>query len=397
MHSKHLVTTNIQGAIRQLHAAALVRNIPLLVSDPGAGKSSIQRPLARALNLRLVPLIGSTLDGSDVGGLPYIDDDGERGRVVKRLVLKALRVACEEPCLVVVEELTTLPDDVKATLLDVLWSRQVGDGEQLHPGTILVGLTNPIEQAPNASEPAASLINRFAPIFHLRPAADEVADYFAGVLGADPGSECDDIVLPTVDDAALARIDERTRQWCRAFAATLRTQSSDLLESPDDASCNEGKPFASSRAWEYALRAAAALEILGELAGDDVADVADDIELALCGTVGPHAGRAFLALRKLGELYDSPRDTAAAPDTAKLPEAAGEQVGALALISEVARIDAYAAWVFAGRLRPELAQVAAQGLLKAKVNRKSKWAKPGEQARVKLAGAVVARRRRRIA
>jgi MoxR-like ATPase len=392
MHAKHLNTTTIAGAVRQLHAAALVGNAPMLVASPGVGKSSITRPLAKALGLHHQPLIGTTLDGADVGGLPYIDE-GE----VKRLVIKALREACERPTLLVIEELTCLPEDVKATLLDVLWSRQVGDGEALHARTVIVAVTNPIEQAPNASEPAASLINRFAPIVCMRPGIDEVAAYFGGVLGADPGSEADEIDLPAVSDKDRERIVERTRAWYRDWAATLRGKSTGIVTfDPDDSSCNEGKPWGSPRAWEYALRAAAALEILGELAGDDDATIADDIEIALAGTVGQENARAYLALRKLRDLFDSPEHTAKHPDTAKLPEDVAHQLGALSLIAEVTRIDAYAGWVFTGRLAPELAQAAAQGLLKCKVNRRSKWAKDGDKIRVKLCARVGARRNRRF-
>lgn len=394
MHAKHLNIVTITGAIRQLHAAALVGNAPLLVASPGVGKSSICRPLARALNLRLVPLIGTTLDGSDVGGLPYVQE-GE----VRRLVLRALRDCCAEPCLLVIEELTCLPDDVKATLLDVLWSRHVGDGDPLHPQTVIVAVTNPIEQAPNASEPAASLVNRFAPIVAMRPGIDEVAGYFAHVLGAEPGDESPEIAeLPAIDDAARERIAERGRAWYRDWSATLTGKSSGIVVfDPDDASCNEGKPWGSPRAWEYALRAAGALEVLGEIAGDSPADIADDIEIALAGTVGKESARAYLALRKLRELYDSPAETAKSPDTARLPEEPGQQVGALSLIDEVARIDAYAAWVFTARLVPELAQVAAHGLLKRKVNNRSKWARAGQAAMSGLASKVAARRNRRFA
>lgn len=377
MHAKHLNTVNFAQAIRQIRAAAAAGNCPLLVGDPGIGKSSITKPIAKSLNLTHVPLIGTTLDSVDVGGALVVDQTGDEA-TVRRVVMAALRRACAEPCLLVIEEVTCLPQDVQAALLDVLWSRHVGDGVPLHPGTVIVALTNPIEQAPNASEPAASLIGRFSPILYVRPTVGEVVDYFSAVLGAD-------------DSADVAA------SWFRDWAATASAVTDLIQFAPPDISLNEGAPWAAPRAWEYGLRQAANVEALGLADGLDADEVKEDVFLALCGSVGKDKAQNYLAVRDLRDLYDSPADVVKDPHNAKCPDDVKTQIGALGLLQEVARLDAYAAWIFAARLRPEIGQAAGQALTPRQVPRKSKWLKDGEQARVKLMSQVGRRRRQRVA
>lgn len=375
MQTKHLNSISIAAAIRQIRAAFTCNNKVALVGSPGIGKTSICGPVAESLGLAYLPIIGVTLDRVDVGGLPAM----QNGEFV-RVVMKALRRACEEPCLIVWEEVTCLPPDVQAALLDVLFSGKVGDGTPLHPETRQLALWNPVEQAPNASEPAASLINRFSPIVVVRPTVDEVADYFNEVLGADDAN----------DPAGL---------WFRDFAATLGHVSKHGLVQldPPDASINEGAPWGSPRAWEYGLRQVAALEALGRADGLPADEIANDVFHGLAGTVGNVQAQSYLAVRKLRDQFPTIDEIVKDPANAKLPERPETQIGALGLLQEVAYKDAYAAWIYAARCREEIGQAAARALTARQVPKASPHKVAGNQARVKLMSRIGHRRSRRNA
>ena len=57
---------------------ALAANVGcMLIGDPGVGKSALARDIADTLGTHLGTLIGSTLDPTDVGGLPVVRIDGK--------------------------------------------------------------------------------------------------------------------------------------------------------------------------------------------------------------------------------------------------------------------------------------------------------------------------------
>lgn len=84
---------SFQGA-KELVVAALSCDQPvMLIGDPGVGKSALAALVAKDLGLPLETLIGSTLDATDVGGLPTVSD--KHG--VRRYPLPAVKAACAAP------------------------------------------------------------------------------------------------------------------------------------------------------------------------------------------------------------------------------------------------------------------------------------------------------------
>jgi hypothetical protein len=106
--------------------------------------------------------------------------------------------------------------------------------------------------------------------------------------------------------------------------------------------------------------------------------------------VGAAEAQGYVAVRELREFLPTAEDVLTDPTKAKVPEDVGHQIGALGLLSEVCKVDAYAAWAYAERLVPEYQQAAAQ-VLRSKVGKKdgkSKHRKAGAKARQAILGAV---------
>jgi hypothetical protein len=272
--------------------------------------------------------------------------------------MQVLQRACDEPCLLFLDEVSTAPPPVQAAFLRILHDRVVGD-TPLHPGTRIVAACNPPEMSPNGFELTAPFVGRFA-IWDFEPTLDEVRKFFAAL-----GNETDDERLSTV---AL--------EW----VATSEAEPRLIQIQPPAAALQTGAKWASPRDVERALRLEAALP----------ADVSPDIQWAAwAGCVGEDAAQTYLAIRKLRGKLPTVSEVASDPLTALVPEHQ-YQIGALGLLANVATRDLWAAWAYAARLDEEIASAAGRALMRRKQPAKQpeKWTKLGGQARARYGSLI---------
>lgn len=351
--STEIPTVNFATA-RGVLLAAHAADVPvLLLGDPGVGKSALARQVAKAVGKKLVVLLGSTIDPTDVGGIPFLVDGAAR-----RFPLEVIQLAIKEGVILFLDEISCAPPVVQAALLRLILERCAGDS-QLHPQTWVMAAANPPEQAPGGFELSAPLIGRVT-LARLRPDAREVLDYFQ----------------------ELGEEDSQLRAEATDFALTAGVQP-DLLQINIPADCVTGNaPWGAPRSWERALRAKAAAE---------ETDASRDVVSALLeGSVGKRQAQAYLGILKMRKDCATMEDIVKNPDTAKIPTDPQKQLAILGVIGHVAKENSWAAWIYANRLdRPEFKAACAKMLQKRTPSAMSaKWAKEGVQARVALLGAL---------
>lgn len=341
-------TVNFSQGMAAAQIAVEARQPVLLIGDPGVGKTALARALAEVVKRPLVTLLGSTIDPTDVGGIPAVIE-----KTVRRLPLEAIRACCDGPAILFLDELSCAPLPVQAALLRLFLERVAGDNV-LHPDTYVIAAANPPEQAPGGFEISAPLMGRVAALW-LRPTEDEVLNYFL-----DMGEEGSPL-----------------RQEAQDFALTAKF-SGDLLQIDIPNGCASGqRPWAAPRAWERAVRIRAAA---GKLLDNPATHA------LVAGSVGADAATAYRALLDLRKKVPSVEDIANAPEKSAVPDDLQLQLAALGLIPRVANINTWSAWIYASRLRPEYAAACARTLLQKKDSPvTAPHAKAGMKARIAMA------------
>lgn len=320
----------------------------LLIGSPGVGKSALVQQVAKELNMPLYTVIGSTLDPTDLGGLPVVNKQG----TVDRIPLTIIRKCCEEPSILFLDELACAPPSVQSAMLRLILERVAGD-YKLHPGTRVVAATNPPEQSPGGTELSPPLIGRVA-IYNLYPTLDEVCDYFMNLI--DIGN------LGTM------------------FVGILQTQPDMLqIDIPQTAISNP-IPWGSPRAWERGFKTLSTIESPSKTT----------IRTILAGSVGNELAAGFANMIDMYKHLPKISDVVDYPDTTPIPEEK-YQVALGGFLLQVAKKDLYAAFIYADRItNPENRAAWGRKLCEYKnppstsIDQISKWKAQGSVARTRI-------------
>ena len=334
-----LPTVNFNTATNMLRIAAIANKTVLMIGDPGVGKTSIVRKVASELGLPVGELLGSTLDPTDIGGLPVKHTDAHGRATVERVPLKVIADACDKPCVLFLDELSSAPAAVQAAFLRLILDRVAGDVE-LHKDTIVFAACNPPEQTPGGFDLTAPLMGRMS-VVRFRPTENEVIEYFR-TLG-DP--ESDDIKTRALyDEASL-------------FAAVASVADGLLQIDLPKHAISGGVPWASPRACESMLRLRAAATAIG-------IDPQDDAVFALMsGAIGERAATVYNGVIKMITELPSVDDIILNPATALLPADKAKQIAALGLMTRIAQKNLWAAYIYAARMTPEFGLAAHKALM----------------------------------
>lgn len=143
----------------------------MLWSSPGYGKTSMVKKLAKMLGVKVVTLIGSIMDPTDLGGVPVVSQvkitnpDGTESQkpVLDYAYLNTLEPLQEEGNILFVDELTTCPPYVQAALLQIILDGKF-NSLSINPKTFRIGAGNfTTMYGTNKVNPA--LMNRFVHLF----------------------------------------------------------------------------------------------------------------------------------------------------------------------------------------------------------------------------------------
>tara|TARA_R110000824_G_scaffold174589_2_gene352764 strand:+ start:253 stop:1335 length:1083 start_codon:yes stop_codon:yes gene_type:complete len=209
-------------------AAKLPPHIAILMRGPtGVGKSHMGKALADELALPFIDVRGSTMDESQVSGIPDFETSKSAGVATFCLGSWYVR-ACREPVVLMLDELNRSMPQVMQSFFQIVLDRQLGNNAEgeplsLHPETRVIAAVNcGNEYDVNDMDPA--LLRRFW-VTDLEPSVQDWIDW-AGTaaidpltidfvrqhpehLRVDPGSVEPGTVIPT--PASWHRLDESLR------------------------------------------------------------------------------------------------------------------------------------------------------------------------------------------
>jgi len=316
--------------------------------------TALMRAVAADADMPCHELLASNCDAVDIAGLPYIVN-GE----LRRALIPQIKACVDQPGLLFLDELTSVPPSVQAPLMRLLLESYAG-GQRLHAGSAVVGAANRPEECPGGIEMSAASVNRVIKLVDYMPLLDEMRGYYENV--GESGTRLHDEFLD--------------------FSATLSVNSDLLDMTPPRPAIDAGAPFGSPRAWERGLRAYANYCDAARV-GFNVGKDEDDIGYAiLSGAVGEAKAVAFLGIRKMRKHLPSVEEILNDPAKAKKPEEKDRQIAAIGLLARVADQDTWCAWIYAERLLPEISAACARVLMNRTVKGSAKWHKQGSTAQV---------------
>ncbi len=358
---------NFAVTLDLMRAAAIANQTVLLIGDPGVGKSAICSMIATELGMgdNFHTLLGSTLDPTDVGGLPMRAPDGVR---VTRTPLDEIYQCSIKAGVLFLDEISAAPGPVQAALLRLILERVAGSCH-LHPETRIIAAANPPEQAPAGFELSAPLMGRMC-VVHFRPEESEILE-FMRTLGSDAEDASD-------HDKAIR---DEAMMW-----AAVANAVPELLQVDIPKECvSGGQPWGAPRSWERAIRARAAASCIGlDTYGDAVYTIT-------AGSVGQRCAVTYGGVLKMIKELPTVDEIVADPKGCPCPTSKDKQVAALGLMPRIAKANLWAAYLYALRLQKEFALAAHKTLMplaKFTPPITDPLTKEGSQARAKLSALI---------
>lgn len=356
---------NFAVTLDLMRAAAIANQTVLLIGDPGVGKSAICNMVAAELGMPCYTLLGSTLDPTDVGGLPMRASEGDR---VIRTPLDEIYQCAIKPGVLFLDEISAAPGPVQAAMLRLILERVAGS-VHLHPETRIVAAANPPEQAPAGFELSSPLMGRMC-VVHFRPEESEILSYMRD-LGSDAEGASD--------------MDKAIRDEAMMWAAVANAVP-ELLQVDIPKECvSGGQPWGAPRAWERAIRARAAATCIG-------LDTYGDATYTLtAGSVGQRCAVTYGGVLKMIKELPTVDEIVADPKACPCPSTRDKQVAALGLMPRIAKANLWAAYIYANRLQKEFALAAHKTLMplaKFQPPLTDPLTKEGSQARAKLSAMI---------
>lgn len=215
------ITTKTMAVI---NSAINARMPTMLVGSPGTGKTQLVKQIARERGYKLITLVGSRMDATDVTGLPKGELVGqdESGKDIFATVNLSpwwqVEILREKRVVLFLDEWGNSPGSVQAAFLTLLQDREFANGHVFPQETIVIGAMNPPEEGADSFEMALPTTNR---IFWVswNPSLDGWLQGMATAWGKD--------------------VSEEELRWKKKVAAFIKESPSWLHKLPQDAPTKE--------------------------------------------------------------------------------------------------------------------------------------------------------------
>jgi hypothetical protein len=271
----------------------------LLTSDPGEGKSSMVRSLARNREMPCEVVFCPTKEPADFDGLPV--PQGEDVSLCPPRWARNLEAAGKG--ILLLDELGSCSPEVQAAVLGVALERQVGD-LRLPREVYVIAAANPPDKAANGWALAPPVANRVCHLEYQQPNND----YLDGLTTGWASSPATRAV-----DAGPERIAAQ-----RAAVVGFLRKSPHLIRSYPKTAAEASGAWPSPRTWTFTA------DVLAHIRDDD-----DDArKAAVIGLVGDGAGIAFLEWLEAADLPD-PEDVLANPAKVNWTDPRQDRVSAI--------------------------------------------------------------------
>lgn len=207
-----------------IEAAVKARVPVMLVGSPGTGKTATIRALADKIDYKLLTVIGSQCDPTDITGLPKGEKILERedGTPIYGTVYLApwwqVRIMVEKKVILFLDEFSNTSSSTRASMLTMLQNREFPNGELMPEETIVIGAMNAAEQAADGYELDLPTTNR---IFFIswNPGTES---WFDGML-----------------EAWGETVSDKEMDWRHKIVGFVRDNPTWLHREPDDVETTE--------------------------------------------------------------------------------------------------------------------------------------------------------------
>jgi hypothetical protein len=214
------------------------RIVPLILGAPGVGKTALINAVTRKRGMFIRTLLGSTMDPTDVAGLPTITTLPTGTKITEFTKpdwfqeVEDYALANPQGSCIFIDEITTTTPPVQAALLTFIQDRRIGKYFLPH-NVLIIAAGNPPSQAADGWQLAPPMANRFS---HLNY-EPSISDWFAGMKVA-------------WNSTTLTQREKRHRAFIVSFLSIHRDLINKIPDDPEEAS----KAWPSMRQWDNVAR-----------------------------------------------------------------------------------------------------------------------------------------------
>lgn len=290
------------GMTEKVIASFQRRRVPVLIGQPGIGKTAFAVDLATRVGGKATVICFSHKDPVDVHGLPVLSKEPvDVGGVPMMRVEMAPpdwatdAINSDAPTVLVFDELSCVPPGTAAPVLSILADRVVGQLALDPTKVLMMACMNEAKDAAGGWELTPPMANRLT---HLQYKVDPLqwAEQFPTYWGRSP--ELGFRPSGYSDEQWQERRSQLSAAWATArteVAAYIRSKIDALNRMPKDRT-EAGGAWASCRSWDFVSRTRA-LRLLNELSDRDHEEL-------IAGDIGSHAAAEFGSWRSTVGLVD---------------------------------------------------------------------------------------------